>query len=80
MTSLTAARIQMELSLGFHMIYPDLTAAGAAAPASTLALTAATLPIGFGVLVPSLWLLFAVFKRQSVRGNPSRGIRGARRA
>jgi hypothetical protein len=63
MTSLTAARIQMQLSLGFHMIYPDLTVTGAAAPASTLALTAATLPIGIAALIPSLWFLCSVFER-----------------
>ena len=44
------------------LIYPDITIAGAAAPQSTLMLTAATLPIGFAALVPSLWLLFSVFK------------------
>ena len=45
-----------------YLIYPDLTLAGSAAPASTLTLTAATLPFGIAALVPSLWLLFRVFK------------------
>jgi len=40
-------------------VYPDLTMA---APRATLAATAATLPIGLGLLVPSLWFLFSVFK------------------
>ncbi|MEO7179068.1 MAG: cytochrome d ubiquinol oxidase subunit II, partial [Allosphingosinicella sp.] len=44
------------------LIYPDLTVTGAAAPASTLSLTAWTLPFGLGALFPSLWLLFRVFK------------------
>ena len=48
-----------------YLIYPDITIASAAAPASTLTLTAATLPIGFAALVPSLWLLFSVFKGRS---------------
>lgn len=45
-----------------YLIAPDLTIAGSAAPKPTLALTAMTLPIGAGVLIPSLWYLFAVFK------------------
>jgi cytochrome d ubiquinol oxidase subunit II len=45
-----------------YLIAPDLTIAGSAAPKATLALTAMTLPIGAGVLIPSLWYLFAVFK------------------
>jgi cytochrome bd ubiquinol oxidase subunit II len=45
-----------------YLIYPDLTVAAAAAPRPTLALTAATLPFGLALLLPSLWFLFAVFK------------------
>jgi cytochrome bd ubiquinol oxidase subunit II len=45
-----------------YLIAPDLTIAGSAAPKATLALTAMTLPFGAGVLIPSLWYLFAVFK------------------
>ena len=44
---------------------PDLTVAGAAAPSSTLSLTAATLPLGVAAVVPSLWWLFAVFKERN---------------
>jgi cytochrome bd ubiquinol oxidase subunit II len=44
------------------LIYPDLTVANAAAPASTLSLTAWTLPFGLGALFPSLWFLVRVFK------------------
>ena len=46
-----------------YLIYPDVTVTNASAPASTLALTAWTLPFGFAALLPSLWLLFRVFKR-----------------
>ena len=45
-----------------YLIYPDVTIAGSAAPVATLRLTAITLPIGFGLLLPSLWFLFATFK------------------
>ena len=42
-----------------------MTVANAAAPASTLALTAWTLPFGFAALLPSLWFLFRVFKSRA---------------
>ena len=45
-----------------YLVYPDLTISGSAAPRATLTLTLWTLPFGFGVLVPSLWFLFSVFK------------------
>jgi cytochrome bd ubiquinol oxidase subunit II len=48
-----------------YLVYPDLTVAGAAAPSSTLSLTAATLPLGVAAVVPSLWWLFAVFKERN---------------
>ena len=44
------------------IIYPDLRVMDAAAPAATLWFVLYTLPIGLAVLVPSLWLLFRVFK------------------
>jgi len=47
-----------------YLIYPELTVDGAAAPASTLALTAWTLPFGLAALLPALWFLFWVFKRR----------------
>ncbi len=47
------------------LIYPDLTVANAAAPASTLSLTAWTLPFGLGALLPALWFLFRVFKSRT---------------
>ena len=48
-----------------YLIYPDVTVANASAPASTLALTAWTLPFGFAALLPSLWFLFRVFKSRA---------------
>jgi cytochrome bd ubiquinol oxidase subunit II len=46
-----------------YFIYPDMTFQRAAAPAPTIAFMLATLPVGAALLVPSLWLLFRVFKR-----------------
>lgn len=46
-----------------YVIYPDLTIVNAASPAPTLRLVAIALPIGMALLAPSLWFLFAVFKR-----------------
>ena len=51
-----------------YLIAPDLTIAGSAAPKPTLQLTAMTLPIGAGVLIPSLWYLFSVFKGRNPQG------------
>ena len=45
-----------------YLIYPDLSLYGAAAPTATLRLVVVTLPFGVGLLLPSLWLLFAIFK------------------
>jgi len=45
-----------------YLIAPASTIAGSAAPAPTLELTAMTLPISAGVLIPSLSYLFSVFK------------------
>ena len=47
------------------IIYPDLTFDQAAAPDSTLSFILATVPIGALLLIPSLVLLFAVFKAQN---------------
>jgi cytochrome bd ubiquinol oxidase subunit II len=46
-----------------------VTIRGSAAPSGTLTFTALTLPLGFAVLVPALWYLFAVFKGR----NPQAG-------
>jgi cytochrome d ubiquinol oxidase subunit II len=48
-----------------YLIYPDVTIGNAAAPAATLRFFLFTLPIGAAILVPSLWLLFRVFKGET---------------
>ena len=45
-----------------YVVYPDVSLAAAAAPIPTLRAVLVTLPFGLGLLLPSLWLLFAVFK------------------
>jgi cytochrome d ubiquinol oxidase subunit II len=45
-----------------YLIYPDVTLVNSAAPQSTLRFVCYVLPIGAALLVPSLWLLFHVFK------------------
>ena len=45
-----------------YLIPPDLTIAGAAAPAITLKLVLGALAVGAALLVPSLYYLFRVFK------------------
>ena len=45
-----------------YMIYPDLTFEQAAAPDATLGFILATAPVGAILLIPSLALLFSVFK------------------
>lgn len=47
------------------LIHPDFTLAATAAPAATLRFLLLLLPAGLVALVPSLWLLFAVFKRRN---------------
>lgn len=50
-----------------YLAYPDITLQQAAAPAPTIAFLLATLPFGAALLVPSLWLLFHVFKTPAPR-------------
>ncbi len=45
-----------------YLVYPDMTLQRAAAPAPTIAFLLGSLPVGLIVLLPSLWLLFRVFK------------------
>lgn len=45
-----------------YLIYPDVTLESAAAPDATLRFVLWTLPFGMALLLPSLWLLFRVFK------------------
>ncbi len=48
-----------------YIIYPDLTLQNAAAPDATLRFMLYAVPIGMALLIPSLLLLFAVFKREA---------------
>ena len=45
-----------------YLIFPVLTLADAAAPRSTLLFILWSTPVGMALLIPSLWLLFRVFK------------------
>ena len=47
-----------------YLIYPDLTLADAAAPHAVLQFMLWSTPIGMALLLPSLWLLFRVFKAE----------------
>ena len=50
-----------------YLVYPDMSFAAVAAPEATLRFVVLSLPPGAAVLLPSLWLLFTVFKtRQPV--------------
>ena len=44
------------------IIYPDVSLHATAAPPATLAFVLATLPFGMALVLPSLWLLFRVFR------------------
>jgi cytochrome d ubiquinol oxidase subunit II len=44
------------------LIYPDVTVHAAAAPEGTLLFLLWSTPFGMALLLPSLWLLFRVFK------------------
>jgi cytochrome d ubiquinol oxidase subunit II len=48
-----------------YLVPPDLSIAGTAAPAATLTAMLVVMVIGGLILVPSLWLLFRVFKAQN---------------
>ena len=53
-----------------YLVVPDLTLASASAPPLTQRLLLAALAAGALTLVPSLWLLFRVFKARSTGGSP----------
>jgi cytochrome d ubiquinol oxidase subunit II len=54
------------------LIVPDVTAAGAAAPAAALRPIAIGYLIGGALLAPSLWALFRVFKvGRAMRSSPN---------
>jgi len=48
-----------------YLIPPDLTISGAAAPTATLTALLAVIGLGVLILMPSLWLLFRVFKART---------------
>lgn len=48
-----------------YLIYPDVTLADAAAGPATLRFVLYSLPFGMALLLPSLWLLFRVFKGET---------------
>jgi cytochrome d ubiquinol oxidase subunit II len=45
-----------------YLVPPDLTISGTAAPSATLTAMLVVIGVGGVLLVPSLWLLFRVFK------------------
>lgn len=49
-----------------YLVFPDLTLYDAAAPDPMLRFLLFTLPLGLALLLPSLWLLFRVFKGRVV--------------
>jgi cytochrome bd ubiquinol oxidase subunit II len=53
-----------------YLVVPDVTLAGAAAPARTQELLLWALGLGALTLLPSLWLLFRAFKGAPLRGAP----------
>ncbi len=53
-----------------YIIYPDVTVIDSAAPAPTLRFVLWTLVPGMGLLLPSLWLLFVVFKGRNPASAP----------
>lgn len=57
-----------------YLIYPDMQLADVAAPKATLRFVLIAVPVGAVFLVPSLWLLFRVFKaeRSAPLAEPSR--------
>jgi cytochrome d ubiquinol oxidase subunit II len=50
-----------------YLIYPDMTLQQAASPPATLRFVLYSLPFGMALLIPSLLLLFSVFKRDPLR-------------
>jgi len=63
---ITALLVGWMLAQYPYIVFPDITLQSAAAPAATLRFFLISLPIGFAVLLPSLWLLFRVFKAEAL--------------
>jgi len=49
-----------------YLVYPDITFADAAAPMATIRFVLLSLPVGAVFLLPSLWLLYVVFRQKSI--------------
>jgi cytochrome bd ubiquinol oxidase subunit II len=60
-----------------YVIYPDVRLFESAAPAATLRALLVTLPFGLGLLLPSLALLFLVFKGQNPAADAPKNGRAA---
>ena len=56
------------------IVYPDIDLQVRAAPAAALTFVLATLPLGMGLVLRSLWLLFAVFQRTPRAALPPRQV------
>ena len=52
------------IGLNPYLIFPDVTLHEAAAPQATLRFILYAVPAGMILLLPSLWFLFWVFKRE----------------
>ena len=47
-----------------YLVYPDFPFEAVAAPVATMRFVVLSLPFGGLALIPSLWLLFSVFKAE----------------
>lgn len=59
-----------------YLIYPDVTVFNAAAPDPILRFALWVTPVGLLILIPSLWLLFAVFKGDNPQADEPVGSPG----
>jgi cytochrome d ubiquinol oxidase subunit II len=55
-----------------YLVPPDLTISGTAAPSATLTAMLVVVGIGGAILIPSLWLLFRVFKTRNRQAHANR--------
>ena len=51
------------------LVYPDMTFVAVAAPVATLKFLVASLPVGAALILPSLWMLFSVFKAADAKSH-----------
>jgi cytochrome d ubiquinol oxidase subunit II len=45
-----------------YIVYPDVALTAAGTRSETLSFLGASLPLGIALLLPSLWILFRIFK------------------